>query len=235
MAAAKVKRFYDLVSVRRLAQTGVSRFTVTLDGNDVLTPARKPLALPTEELAWAVAAEWEAQPPKQLLPHTMPLMKLSTISIDQVPEIRGTMVDSMVRCLESDAACFRSASEPSLLAKEERHFAPLLGWLSNDLGLTLGQTTSLLLEHPAGALERADELLAAADEWEIATLDSLCSCTKSFVLAMAVCRGRVGAEDACAAARVAEQHQIDEWGEVEAGHDLDEADLALRLSAASAF
>lgn len=30
---------------------------------------------------------------------------------------------------------------------------------------------------------------------------------------------------ACVAARVAEQHQIDEWGEVEAGHDLDKADL----------
>ena len=36
-------------------------------------------------------------------------------------------------------------------------------------------------------------------------------------------------------ARAAEQHQIDEWGEVEAGHDLDAADLAVRVSAASVF
>ena len=37
--------------------------------------------------------------------------------------------------------------------------------------------------------------------------------------------GRIGAAAAAAAARVAEQWQIDEWGEVEAGHDLDEAEL----------
>ena len=47
-----------------------------------------------------------------------------------------------------------------------------------------------------------------------------------------MCVSRAGA---CAAARVGEQHQIDEWGEVEAGHDIDAADLALRVSAASTF
>ena len=52
---------------------------------------------------------------------------------------------------------------------------------------------------------------------------------------LALARGRIGAQEACAAARVAEQHQIDEWGEVEMGHDLDAADCAVRLSSASTF
>jgi len=40
------------------------------------------------------------------------------------------------------------------------------------------------------------------------------------VITLALARGRIGAQEACAAARVAEQHQIDEWGEVDVGHDL---------------
>ena len=47
--------------------------------------------------------------------------------------------------------------------------------------------------------------------------------------------GRIDAVEACTAARVGEQHQIDEWGEVEMGHDLDAADCAVHLSASSAF
>ena len=58
---------------------------------------------------------------------------------------------------------------------------------------------------------------------------------KSLLVALALARGRIGAAEACAAARVAEQHQIDEWGEVKAGHDLDAADLAVRIGASSAF
>ena len=43
------------------------------------------------------------------------------------------------------------------------------------------------------------------------------------------------AADATIAVRLAEQHQIDEWGEVEAGHDLDAAHVALSLSAGAGF
>ena len=70
---------------------------------------------------------------------------------------------------------------------------------------------------------------------QISALDFCTSASKSFVISLALCRNHIGAEQAVAAARVAEQHQIDEWGEVEAGHDLDAADLAVRISAASTF
>ena len=46
-------------------------------------------------------------------------------------------------------------------------------------------------------------------------MDSLTSACKSFVLALAVLHGRLDANAACKAARVAEQYQIDEWGEVQ--------------------
>ena len=70
---------------------------------------------------------------------------------------------------------------------------------------------------------------------EIAALDTISGTCKSLVLALALTKSRISAAECTTLARVAEQHQIDEWGLVEAGHDLDAADLAVRVGASSAF
>ena len=212
----------------------LKEWRVTINGREIRTPSRKVLGLPTEEMAWGIAAEWEAQSGVQVQPHTMPLMTLASTTIDQLPQIRPKMVSSMLRCLEADGACFRS-EQPRLAAEEERLFAPLLQWCAQELRLPLASTTSLTLRHPVGTHDRARRLLGEAGDWELAALDWMTSGSKSLVLALALARGRIEAVDASIAARVAEQHQIDEWGEVEAGHDLDAAHVALSLSAGAGF
>lgn len=52
------------------------------------------------------------------------------------------------------------------------------------------------------------------------------------VVGLNVYFGRVGYEDAVWAARVEEEFQIDLWGMVEGGHDIDRADMRVRVSAA---
>ena len=232
MASVAVKRFYDRVGVRCAAK---AEYLVTLDGRDLRTPAKKLLSVPTEGLAWAIASEWEAQPKQRIQPSLMPLMTLATTTIDQFPGIRANMTRSMLRAMESDAACLLTADQPALAAKEEACFAPLHAWLRAELDLELSVTGSLVLAHPEAARPRAEALLASTDDWQLSALDSMTSATKSLVITLALARGRIGAQEACAAARVAEQHQIDEWGEVEMGHDLDAADCAVRLSSASTF
>lgn len=160
---AAVKRVYKQVGVRALDS---KLFTITLDGRDLKTPARQTLALPTKELALGVAIEWDAQL-ENIRPATMPLMKLAATTIDQVPSIRPTMVDSMLRCLNSDLACFRSVEEPKLVAKEEAAFAHLLKWTAEELQLPLGVTDTMVLTHPAEAIPRAEDLLAEADDWSV--------------------------------------------------------------------
>jgi ATP synthase F1 complex assembly factor 2 len=229
---AAAKRVYEKVAVRAAAAS--EGFIVTLDGRELKTPAKRVLTLPTHALASAVALEWEAQD-SHIRPATMPLMKLATTTIDQVEEIRPTMTDSMLRCLEADLTCFRTPDEPDLLAKEEAAFAPLITWAKEELALPLSVSEEMTLNHPTATLPRAKQLLADADDWHIAALDQATNTSKSLVIALALAHGRIGAAAAVEAARVAEQHQIDEWGEVEAGHDLDRADIAVRLGAASAF
>ena len=231
MAAKGMKRFFDKVGVRSVS---AGEWLVTLDGRDLRTPAKKLLSLPTECLAWAIAAEWEGQP-QRLNPAVMSLTTLATTTIDQFPSIRENMTSSMLRSLESDASCLRAMDEPELMAKEAKAFDPLHSWLAEELKLKLTVTGGLVLQHPPEAMPRAAQLLADADDWQLAALDMMTSSTKSLVVSLALARGHISAQEACVAARVPELHQIEEWGEVEMGHDLDAADCAVRLSAGSAF
>lgn len=58
-------------------------FGVTLDGRAISTPMGQKLAVPSERLAYAIAAEWDAQT-KQLQPANMPFMTLACTALDQV-------------------------------------------------------------------------------------------------------------------------------------------------------
>ena len=57
-------------------------FGVTLDGRVLKSPMGQTLALPSQHLAYAVAAEWDSQE-KHLQPSQMPLMTLTCTALDQ--------------------------------------------------------------------------------------------------------------------------------------------------------
>ena len=54
---------------------------------------------------------------------------------------------------------------------------------------------------------------------------------QSFVISHNIWTGRASVEEAIASIRVEEEMQIEEWGMVEGGHDLERADLRARLTA----
>ncbi len=76
---------------------------------------------------------------------------------------------------------------------------------------------------------------AGLDAWHLAAAEQLTATCKSVVLAAALLRGHIAPAVALAAARLEEDFQAEEWGRVEAGHDLDEADLRSRVFAPSLF
>lgn len=77
--------------------------------------------------------------------------------------------------------------------------------------------------------------LAALDTWQLAAAEQLASSCKSVLIGLAAMRGRLGIAATVEAARVEEDHQIEEWGLVEGGHDIDIADLHVRVAAPSLF
>ena len=69
-----MKRVYKTVIVTEVDDG----YSVSLDGKQVHSPGRRPLALPNQALAEAVAAEWDAQI-ETVDPRQMPMMSLATL------------------------------------------------------------------------------------------------------------------------------------------------------------
>lgn len=233
----RAKRFYKEVTVKEVrlpdARTGHG---IHLDGRPLRTPAKRVLAPPSRPLALAIAREWDAQD-KFIMPHTMPLMTLATTAVDQIPSIRDQLEDGMLQYLASDTVCFRSpdGDDARLKRLETAHWDPALAWFNGRFNTALVPTDSLELRVAHADLEAVAAFLDAQSDEAIAALDMLTISCKSFVLAAAVTEGHLSAADGCAAARVAEDAQIEEWGLAEGVHDLDVEDLRMRVAAASVF
>lgn len=77
--------------------------------------------------------------------------------------------------------------------------------------------------------------LQGLNRWQLAAAEQLAACCKSVLLGLAATAQELSVEQALAAARAEEDHQIEAWGLVEGGHDVDMADLRVRVAAPSLF
>jgi hypothetical protein len=73
--------------------------------------------------------------------------------------------------------------------------------------------------------------LSGLDCWYLAAVEQLTYSGKSLLLALALTHGKLGLMEGLSAARLEELFQLEEWGEVEAGHDLDAVDVGSRVAA----
>jgi ATP synthase mitochondrial F1 complex assembly factor 2 len=76
-------------------------FGVTLDGRILKTPMGQTVALPSQHLAYAIAAEWDAQE-KFLKPSQMPLMTLACTTLDQAAAHPDAYRKEALRYLPND-------------------------------------------------------------------------------------------------------------------------------------
>ena len=204
---------------------------VALDQKLLRSPGKLPLRFPTRALAAAVAAEWQLQGEHNVRPFTMPLMQLVATAIDRVPPARGGIVTGLLDYLETDAAlCREPAGTPAARAQEEG-FAPVLAWARSELGLrpNVSDALSGTPQEPE-THERLIEELCRLDDLELVAVDQLAGACRSLLLALAATRGAVRVEECLRLSRLEEELQIEEWGMVEGGHDIDRADAAVRVA-----
>lgn len=76
---------------------------------------------------------------------------------------------------------------------------------------------------------------AGLNKWELTAAEQLAASCKSVCIALATIQGRLGVHEAMAVSRLEEDHQIEFWGLVEGGHDIDLSDIKVRVSAPSVF
>ena len=203
-----MKRFYRHATASP-EDGGVS---ILLDGRPVRTPGRTLLRVPTEELAEAIAEEWNAQG-EEVDPHSMPLTGLANAAIDRVAPDPGAFGRVLAQYGESDLLCYRAEGPQSLVERQEAVWSPLLGWARTRFGFVFETTTGVMHRaQPSATVEQLTRAVAARGSFQLAGLAPLVTIAGSLIIALALAEGAIGLEAAWDAAMLDEAWQAEQWG-----------------------
>ncbi|KAM2014379.1 hypothetical protein ACFX16_045043 [Malus domestica] len=232
------KRFYKQVTTRP-ADDG-NGWTVMLDYRTLKTPSKRPLKLPTLALAKAIAAEWEYQETDGIRPFTMPLMKHACTALERVPLTRPKVIDCLMKKFNQDLVFCRAPNDNDITSvvhdRQVEKMDPLLDWVKSEFGFKPAVYSSFFGGKQEDGLTKAIEtLLKQTDDCELAAIDAIASSAHSLIIAFGIFRGKLQIEEAIELIRLEEDIQVDRWGLVEGGHDVDAADLRVQISSAAVF
>ena len=203
----KRKRFY----ARAGAVEAKEGFVVTLDGKPIRTPSGRQVVVPVKSIADAIVAEWEAQ--REFIdPLTMPMTRFANSVVDAVVDRVDAVTDDLAKYFQSDLLFYRAGHPEGLVAREAAHWDPLLFWAADTLGAHFILAEGIVhVRQPESAIAAARATLPG-DPWSIAALHVITTLTGSALLALALLRGVVDADQAWAAAHVDEDWNIEKWG-----------------------
>ena len=224
MSDWKPKRFWKAAT----ATACEGGFTVLLDARPVRTPAKGTLTVPTMAMAEAIAAEWDAQS-KVVDPGSMPVTRGANAAIDKVRTQRHEVVALLAEYGDSDLLCYRATGPVELTKRQADGWDPMLNWAAETLDVRLSVGEGVMhVEQTPEALDTLQIEVAAFDNFALAAVHDLISISGSLVLALAVTKGGITADDAWLLTRIDEHWQIEQWGE-------DEETTAAELTKRTAF
>ena len=201
------KRFY--------ASAGVSEadggFSIMLDGKPIKTPSGRQMIAPARSIAEAIAAEWNAQG-EIIDPLTMPLTRFGNSVVEGVADKIDAVADDIAKYLGSDLLFYRAGHPEALVAREARHWDPIVFWAADTLGAHFILAEGIVhVRQPDSAVAAARAALPS-DAWQLAALHVVTSLTGSALLALALFHGVLDSDEVWAAAHVDEDWNIEKWG-----------------------
>jgi chaperone required for assembly of F1-ATPase len=202
------KRFYERAHTGEKAGEG---FPLLLDGKQVKTPARRPLAAPSQALAEKLADEWNAQA-EVIDPGCMPLTRLANAVIDAVTDAPRPVADEVAQYLGSDLLCYRPEAPAGLVELQNQRWDPVLAWARDAFGARFMLAQGVV--HVSQPREAIAALRAGvpADPWRLGAVSSITTLTGSGLLALALAHNALDDDAAWAAAHVDEDWQLSQWG-----------------------
>jgi chaperone required for assembly of F1-ATPase len=201
------KRFYTEAGVTD-ADSG---FAITLDGKPIKTPSGRVITIPVREIADAVAAEWAAQT-ETIDPLTMPMTRFANSVVEAVVDRVALVRDDVAKYLQSDLLFYRAGHPEALVAREARHWDPVLFWAADTFGAHFILAEGVVhVRQPDEAVEAARAALPQ-NPWSVAAAHVVTTLTGSALLALALVHGRLDADAVWAAAHVDEDFNAEQWG-----------------------
>jgi chaperone required for assembly of F1-ATPase len=209
-APPKQKRFYK----RARMEAGDGGHTLHLDGRRAITPGRKPLTVPAEHLADAIATEWAAQG-ETIDPGSMPVTRLANTAIDGVALRLAEVRAEVLAYAGTDLLCYRAAEPEGLVEREKAAWDPILAWAKRRYGVRFVLAEGIVHATQSEAtLAALAEAVEAFDEpFRLAGLHLATTLTGSALIALALAEGEIAVDAAWAAAHVEEDWNISQWGE----------------------
>lgn len=209
--AALARRFYRQAVAAPDSKHG--GFAILLDGRPLRTPGKRPLTLPSDPLAQAIAEEW-AEQGETIQPHTMPLTQLANTAVERVAPHPEAVIDALLDHLDGDVLCYRASGPSTLAERQARDWQPVVDWAENTLGLTLAITQGLMpARQPSETRHRLAAVMADLDPWSLTTLQAVASASGSWLLATALVHDHLNGERCFTLSRLDELWQSERWGD----------------------
>lgn len=227
MSEWKLKRFWSQATVEKTDQG----FAILLDGRSVKTPAKSNLIVPTEKMARAIAAEWDAQT-EEVQPHTMPITRAANSAIDKVRVQFDEVTDLILAYGEADLLYYRADAPAQLVERQNEQWNPLVDWAKSRYGVTpvIGQGVMFVAQEP-DILVKFEPVVKNMSEFQVAAFHDLVGISGSLILGLAVFDGFVSAETAWNLSRLDEDWQIEQWGQDDEAQEVAEQKYASMVNA----
>lgn len=208
MSEWKARRFWDAAQVVALEDG----FTVHLDARPLRTPAKGALVVPTQALARAIAAEWDAQD-EVIAPHSMPFTRSANAALDKVRPQHAEVAAMIAEYGDTDLLCYRATAPEALARRQAEAWDPLLDWAGAALGARLAPVAGVMhCPQQAAALARLRAQVAAQDIFALTALHDLVSLSGSLVIGLAAQAHQAPLADLWALSRLDESWQEAQWG-----------------------
>ncbi len=193
------------------------RFAIRLDGRPVRMQGAPDLAVATERLAAAIAAEWQAAGGRKggdFVPDDLPLTRLAATARERISGDPSPTINALSRYAESDLLCYRAAYPSELASRQTALWQPWLDRAARLHGAELRVVHGVMPQpQPPEAVCALRSALAAQTSESLAGLGVLVPATGSLVLGLALADGALSPESAVELAFLDEDFQAEHWGE----------------------
>lgn len=205
-----MKRFYKEVA----AVPVDGGWQVTLDGRGIKTVKGAPQIVPSEALALAMAAEWDAQGEK-IDPASFVFRDMVDYAIDVVAPDPAALVEKVSTYGDTDTLLYRADPDEPLFARQQEIWEPIVTAVEAREGIELVRVSGIVHRPQSdAALARLSARLAEQTPFALAATEAMTSLAASLVIGLSALG--TSQEDAALAlwqaACLEEEWQADLWG-----------------------
>jgi chaperone required for assembly of F1-ATPase len=203
-----MKRFYKEVS----AKPNGGGWQVSLDTRAVKTVKGAAQVVPTEALAKALAAEWDAQGEK-VDPKTMPMRDMADYAIDMVSPDPAALIGKTVAYGDTDTLLYRADPDEPLYARQQEVWEPIVSAIETRLDTQFVRISGIIHRPQSEeTLAKLRDELTGQNAFALASIEMMTHLAASLITGLSAAQPDADALELWNAASLEEEWQAEEWG-----------------------